>query len=157
SLESLADWETFHRRDRQQSPVRFHAGERQQIIGAIVSTLRAQNPDPLARTLLIVGPPGIGKTRTVIEALKSDPMIAARVGVATSVETAAIAIRNDDHYGSHPSAIVVVDDVPLHRLSEFEQLVGRMKDPSSALVILTPHSDTSEEVQQSRFSRIPLD
>lgn len=135
-LPSLEAWSEGHEEDRR-GPERFFEDDERRSLRARLYEFVTTGSDKVA---WLVGPPGVGKTRTLIEALRAHPSIAQRALVAESPELATSALRNG-LLSRHPSALVIVDDCPFLEVdavaSHFRQAA---KASGARLVIVTPGS-----------------
>ena len=118
---------------------------------------RARVDDRIAR---IVGPPGVRKTRLVLNMLLGDPVLAQRVRVAFSPdEDALLDVRR--LLRRHPDLLLIVDDcLPL----EAEKIALQFRAAGSALgsvhlLVLVPASDhgVKDLRMEKRWSVAPLD
>lgn len=154
TLMTLAQWESHHYRERLDAP--FHPGRRQRDVDAIVSVVQAPPAHPADRCIWIVGAPGVGKTRLVLEALKA-AKATDRCGVALDPDTALKAI-SDGAFKRQPDLVIIADDVPPERIHELEQSSFQMEDPRSLLIMLSPVSPRTETVAaRGKLTRIELE
>lgn len=147
SLMSFQDWQDLHFKDRYDA--RFDGAAREKELGSICASLAARDDDPFQRCVWIVGAPGIGKTRLVVEAVlvagASD-----RARVALGADAALKALRDENYFESRPGSVVIVDDVPPERVDELTMFATRMRDHESALIVITPVSPDADIVRSSR-------
>ncbi len=105
-LRGLEEWRELHMVDRDSPPEIVYDDERQQLAEELLGFVRGAE----RRVALLVGKPGVGKTRLVLESLSADQTLSQRVRVALSPEEAADAIDTKRLLRRHRDVVLVVDD-----------------------------------------------
>jgi len=137
-LKTLDGWAVYNQKERG-SPEFEWDQTRALLRDQILATLKAESDDPYGRTIWLIGPPGVGKTRLVFEALQGDPGCQSRSRVATSFDDGRRAISNDAFHERHRDAILVVDDCPAVRLDDLlKGVVEHNRHGRGGLIVLTP-------------------
>lgn len=140
ALWSLAQWGVSHETDRGE-PTWVEDQERALICGELLERLS----DPAPRddhAVCLVGKPGVGKTRLVLEALRKDRSVAQRVRVAFSADEAERAIDTYRLLKRHPDLVLIVDDCLVEEASAISQHFRRARSAGAraCLVLLVPAS-----------------
>jgi hypothetical protein len=143
-LKSLDEWRRVHVADRQQ-PEFEEDDERAAVRREALILLASGSLHSEDRVACIVGKPGVGKTRLVIEALSSDAALAQRVRVALSPEEARDAIDARRLLRKHRDIILVIDDCFVNEVhdvaSRFRAAAAAAQEGSRArMVLLVPAS-----------------
>jgi hypothetical protein len=138
-LLDIESWARDHAVDRPPAPAFVFDALREGIRDQIVSALTSRAPDPYDRALWIAGPPGIGKTRLVLEALRKDPRLAGRVLVAPSFDAGLRAVQEVGVFQQYRGVVLVIDDCPAHEVDPIARYVTKLGE-DAALVVLTPHA-----------------
>ena len=145
-------WIAEHQVERSRPEFQADAA-REQRIAQLASYL---NPSAAAgRPHVLVGPPGVGKTRLVMEAVERAGATA-RVAIADEVEEAVAELTDQNLLRSAPSVVLVVDDCPPHKvdrvLRSFRRAQGDETSASGArLVVIVPHGEElpTDEIAQA--------
>jgi hypothetical protein len=159
-LHSLDEWRALHVEDRAE-PTFANDANRTTLRDNLLAFLRSASTAPSDRTAWLVGPPGVGKTRLVLETLASDPAVAQRVRVAWSYEEALGALDTDRLLVRHPTVVLVVDDCPSGYVdllaARFRAAAGALS--SARLLVITPASEHAlrEAKLSPRWVLVPLD
>lgn len=133
-------WEIEHTRDRPPAPSFVRDPEREAIRERLSAVISSGHPDRYQRIVWILGPPGIGKTRLVLEALRED-RFNRRVLVALGAEDGQNALLVRRVFERFPGTILVVDDCPADRADALAGYARQLEaDVGAALVILTPRA-----------------
>ena len=155
-----AEWATEHQVDR--SSPQYVADAARVAQRDQISRFFTDTSD--VATLVVRGPPGIGKTRLVLETLERAEL-QARVQVAEDADVFARALEGDLFAGA-PTGIFVVDDCPLERVETFEKRFRRAQHDAGAravatrLVMIVPRGDSPRERLNDRIAVVvvaPLD
>lgn len=134
------EWEQEHRRDRPPAPSFVRDPEREAIREKLSAAISSGHPDRYRRIVWILGPPGIGKTRLALEALRED-RFKRRVRVALGAEAGQKALREHRVFEPPSGTILVVDDCPAYEADALAQVAKQLDgDAGAALVILTPRA-----------------
>ncbi|AUX27517.1 uncharacterized protein SOCEGT47_081090 [Sorangium cellulosum] len=138
-LYSLDDWRAWHREDRDE-PEFTDDAEREALRDALLRFIRHAPSTPRELAAWLVGPPGVGKTRLVLETLASDPAIEQRVRVARTPEEALDALDRGRLLVRHPAVVLIVDDCPPIQVDPLAaRFVAATRTHTSArLLIVTP-------------------
>lgn len=161
-LMNLDGWRTIHVTDRQQ-PQLVEDSVRTQIRDQILEFASPNVPSSTTRVACVVGKPGVGKTRLVLESLTSVPGTAQRARVALSPPEAMEAINNRELLRRHPNLLLVVDDC---LVDETRMIASRFSghaqlSSSARLLLLVPASldAVGKDLPPSskRWSLEPLD
>ncbi|MFO0658912.1 MAG: hypothetical protein U0165_03625 [Polyangiaceae bacterium] len=142
-LTSVEEWERLHVLDRDK-PTLVSDPERTrvyQLLGEFFAGRLAE------RRAWLVGPPGIGKTRLVLEALAAIPNAKQRARIALSHEEAMAAIGDGRLLQRHPNCILIVDDCPVLEASPIaSRFLARegISDDACVLVITPGHVSQNE-------------
>lgn len=135
-----APWIAEHQVER--SRPEFQADPaREQRIAQLASYL---HPAALAvRPHVLVGPPGVGKTRLVMEAVERAGATA-RVGAVEDADDAVEELAEKNLLRSSPSVVLIVDDCPLHRIDKVLRAFRRAQvdEPAASaarLVVIVPY------------------
>lgn len=145
-LHSIDEWRELHRTEREEPAYVFdetRAVLRDEIVAFVADSHSPTTP----KVALVVGAPGIGKTRAVIEALLSDPRAAQRVRVAFDAQQAREAIEQRQALARHPNAILIVDDCPPESVDSLATLlrVAAQSKPAARMLIICPASRAAFE------------
>jgi hypothetical protein len=159
-LQSLEDWRDLHKADRQE-PAFEEDGARAKARDELIQFLRSEPTKVDDRIACIVGPPGVGKTRLVLNMLSGDPALAQRVRVAFSPDDAIDALQARRMLRKHPNMLLIVDDcLPL----EADRIAVLFHAAASALgsahlLVLVPASDhgVKDLRTEKRWLVAPLD
>lgn len=155
----LDQWRIYHDRDRG-TPLFVLDPKRTIIQNQLRSLLTADTDDPYGRVAWLVGAPGVGKTRLVVETLRSDTLLRKRALVAPSFEEAVAAARDYGLYDRYPTAILIVDDCPPEGLDALMPwLASTNHHAKGGLVVLTPMAPEWSRGEKTRYAlnRIELD
>jgi hypothetical protein len=143
-------WEDWHSEERT-NPKFVPDGERSRMIGELRQFLRASTADVHTRIAWLVGPPGVGKTRLVLEALL-DPVLGPRVCAARNMQEFLDALDAKRLLERHPNALVIVDDCSPDQARDAAQRFAVSRSGADAhLLILTPAS--AKELPSLSISR----
>jgi hypothetical protein len=144
-LHGIEEWADEHRADRG-DPVFTSDPARTSMKGDLLEFLRAPPTDERARAGWLVGPPGVGKTRLLLETFR-DPSITQRVLIAWNADEALTALAERRLATRHPGVVLVVDDCPAGEVDEVaERFLRTTKDdPAARLIVVTPASDRARE------------
>jgi len=155
-----ADWAVEHQVDR--SRPQYVADAAREAQRDQISRFFTDTSDVV--TLVVSGPPGVGKTRLVLEALERAGL-QARVHAAEDADEFARALE-DDLLGGAPTGIFVVDDCPLERVEKVEKRFRRAQHDVGArgsaarLVMIVPRGESAQEGLSARIAVVavaPLD
>ncbi len=124
----LDQWRFYHDRDRGTPPFVLDP-KRTTIQDQLRSLLTADTDDPYGRVAWLIGAPGVGETRLVVETLRSDALLRQRALVAPSFEEAVAAARDYGLYDRYPTAILIVDDCPPGRTRGVDAMVDIDQPP----------------------------
>jgi hypothetical protein len=108
-LRSLEEWRAAHVLDRQE-PKLVDDDMRVDMRNELRDWIALPTLPVEERIACVVGQPGVGKTRLVIESLASHPATAQRVRVALSPQEARQAIESRGLLRRHPDLLLVIDD-----------------------------------------------
>ncbi|WP_437648871.1 hypothetical protein [Sorangium sp. So ce362] len=138
-LHGLDAWRAQHREDRSEPEFTGDAA-RQALRGALLAFIRRAATTPRELAAWLVGSPGVGKTRLVLEALASDPSIEQRVRVAWSPEEALDALGAGRLLVRHPAVVLIVDDCPTIQVDVLAARFVAAAGPhaSARLLVVTP-------------------
>lgn len=139
TLLTLEQWRTEHRDDRPEGDRAFvWDASRTDASRRIEEVLDSTADAAESRAAWVIAPPGIGKTRLVLETLLREPARARRVLAATSPGQALTAI-DAGLFATYKNVLLVVDDCePI----EVDKLVARFRraDRSARMIVLTPRA-----------------
>ena len=140
-LHGLDQWRVHHREDRNE-PAFAEDAARTKLRDDLLAFVRRAGGNPRDRAVWLVGPPGIGKTRLILEALTSDPTVAQRARVALSSEEALNALDTQRLLIRHPSVVLIVDDCPVNQVDALASRFRAGCPPTSeaCLLVITPAS-----------------
>ncbi len=140
-LMNLDSWRAVHVADRQE-PQLVEDDLRAQIRDQVLSFAGADDTSGEERVACVVGKPGVGKTRLVLETLASVPDTAQRARVALSPSEAREAINSHGLLRRHPNLLLVVDDCLVAEARAIANLFnGQIRSGSNArLLLLVPAS-----------------
>ncbi len=143
-------WADWHSEERTNPPF-VPDGERSRVIDELRQFLRSSGTDVHERIAWLVGPPGVGKTRLVLEALH-DPVLGPRVCAARNMQELLDALDAKRLLERHPNALVIVDDCSPEQARDAAQRFAVSKSGADAhLLILTPAS--AKELPSLSISR----
>ncbi len=108
-LHGLDEWRELHREEREDLQF-VDEDRRSAVLDAILAFARERPDDASRRVGWLLGPPGVGKTRLVLEALRRDPAVAQCVRVAFNGDEASA--RLTDALDRYSAVLLVVDDCP---------------------------------------------
>lgn len=136
-------WKSEHQLDRSWPGFEFDPA-RELIVRQMCAYLRADTRatgDPL----VLVGPPGVGKTRVVMEAVERAGA-ASRAAIGEEVEEVIAELSEQNLLHSAPSVVLVVDDCPVHKIDRVLQRFRRAQQDESAavvarMVVVVPHGE----------------
>ena len=156
-LLNVAECLKDHERDRSPAPGRFvWDDERTSAAKQLIETLQLVGADRYDRAVWIASPPGVGKTRFVVETLRAHPDFERRTYVAPSVATAAERLRT--LIGNLRDAIVVVDDCPEDDVEPTYRAFGQAnKDQAAGLILITatePPSHVPQNLKQLALIKV---
>ena len=107
-----------------------------------------------AQPHVLVGPPGVGKTRLVMEAVERAGAVA-RVGAVEDADDALEELAEKNLLRSAPSVVLIVDDCPLHRVDKVLRAFrrARVDEPAASaarLVVIVPYGQAlpTDEIDQ---------
>lgn len=142
-LYDFKEWKAFHSHDRD-LPVYVPDDPRQRLRDSIVEFLRRESDEPSDRIAWLVGAPGSGKTRLLLESLRSDESLVQRVRYSADASEVRGLLHGSVFLASHRSAVIVVDDCPLELVKDLElAFIARSGTyPKAHMVVLTPVSPT---------------
>jgi hypothetical protein len=137
-LLSIEEWASHHGHDRGEPEFQWDE-HRERVSRLIVDTLASTSQDAYARAIWLTGPPGVGKTRLLLESLRRHDAIRKRVLVAPTSEDGVKALRDDRLVQRHPTAVLVVDDCPEHDLDWTALWLARdNQGATGGLIVITP-------------------
>ncbi len=138
-LDSLDEWGRFHAKDREDPPF-VEDAIRSRESDEILRFLRDPITDPSLPVAWLIGPPGVGKTRLLIETLKRDRALAQRVRVAKNPDEAMDVLSKKEHLlAHHPDVVLIVDDCPLLDAGRVVINFRTMAENARArLIVVTP-------------------
>jgi uncharacterized protein (DUF433 family) len=137
-LLSLEDWRRNHALDRRPELPFVPDPKREEMRRDIVATLNSRAPDAYDRALWILGPPGIGKTRLILETLEQEASLKRRVLVAPTHMEGIAAIREYAAFERFGALVLVIDDCPPHAVLEIVPHLSKLAgDPAAAFIVLT--------------------
>lgn len=139
-LHSLEDWHNYHVQDRQE-PQFFGDDAREQLRHSLTTLLDSTPQASEDRVVCIVGKPGVGKTRLVLETLRVNPRLSQRVRAAYS-PTEALEALDQNLSTRSPGMLLVIDDC---MVEDTRTLATRFRsatraDANARLVLLIPAS-----------------
>ncbi|WP_437769522.1 hypothetical protein WMF27_07930 [Sorangium sp. So ce281] len=138
-LHGLDAWRAHHQEDRSEPEFTDDAA-RGALRDALLGFIRCAPSTPRELAAWLVGPPGVGKTRLVLEALASDPAIEQRVRVARTPEDALDALDRGRLLVRHPAVVLIIDDCPPNQVESLAArfLAATRTHTSARLLIVTP-------------------
>jgi hypothetical protein len=152
-LADVDEWQRAHQIDREEVPF-THDARRTAILGELLAFLEQPQPTTEARAARMLGPPGIGKTRFVLESFLGRRALADRLRVAQNSTEAADAFLKG-FWSNHPEAIVVVDDCPDEEVRGLmATFAAKATRPNARLLLITP---TKESAQRTRLKSWTID
>ncbi len=138
-LQTLEDWARWHQEDRGRMPEFAWDELRKDVRQRIMTVLKSPGGHPYARALWLTGPPGVGKTRLLLESLRGQEAIRGRVQVAATFEDGIAALREHHLFEHYPTAVLVIDDCPEHGLSDIGMwLLQQNRRGTGGLILITP-------------------
>lgn len=140
-LHGLEEWCKQHGVDRGE-PGFVDDTLRKDFQAELLAFFQSDPAESYERAAWLVGPPGVGKTRLVLQALLQNPTIAQRTRVAWTYEEARRVLDAGRLLIRHPAVVLIVDDCPV---IEVDSLAARFStalsaNPSAHLLIMTPAS-----------------
>lgn len=140
-LTSLEQWRSVHVEDRQ-APRLVEDETRTQIRNQLLDFVKGDNNDSEGAVACVVGKPGVGKTRLVLESLGSDPVAAQRTRVALSAAEATDVISSGEILRRYPDLLLVVDDCLSSEVRGLASLFRghRQRGRRARLLLLLPAS-----------------
>lgn len=153
-LKSIDYWRHDHETERDW-PEFVEDDARRQIKREVRQALTVETNDPYKRVLWIHGPPGVGKTRLLLELLseKDDIAIALqqRTRVALSFQPGLEAIDDYSVAERFPTSVTIVDDCPIEQVGKLVSgFVYMARESQAALVILTPSQPVEEKIREQK-------
>ncbi len=138
SLLSLDEWLAHHGNERDE-PSFFDDSIRSTLsnqLSQFLSNPVGSSEQPIG---WLIGPPGVGKTRLLLEILKRDPRLAQRVRVGLSPDQAAAVLSNKELLARHPDVVLIVDDCPLGLMTTVTiPFSAQAKNAAARLIVITP-------------------
>lgn len=153
-LRSLGEWRSLHREQRT-TPAFEEDEARASLREQLRGLLESSGASPADRCACVLGPPGVGKTRLLLEALAAEAAIAQRVRVAAHPNE----LKNlGEVLRRHPGGLLVVDDcLPLEADDLGKRFRARAHDlPEAFLILLTPASSQADNPVPNTFPLQPL-
>ncbi|MFO0739631.1 MAG: hypothetical protein U0270_27280 [Labilithrix sp.] len=148
-LLDLDGWDADHRRDRAPTPAYVWDDERTTNATQIVNALKETTAAP--RALWLLSPPGVGKTRLVLEALRRDDpdaALRARVRAATDPAIAERAMTDHELFDRYADAVLIVDDCREDDVFRLERIFHQQaRDPAARLMLITPMAPAGRTAQ----------
>lgn len=134
-LLSIEEWREHHRDERKEPD--YAQDTLRATLRTFLTDFARSTPNKVdERMACILGPPGVGKTRLLLEALLSDPSIAQRVRVALSPTELRDTLESGQLLRRYPDVFLVVDDcLP----AEVARVRARFVAAASSLAESTPH------------------
>lgn len=136
-LHGLDEWQSLHFEERVDVP--FADESVRALVLRAISTFAQEEPaDASQRVGWLIGPPGVGKTRLVLEALKSAGDLSQRVRVALSGDEAVSQLV--EVLERYPAPLIIVDDCPEDVAGELAKMfrVHARDRRRSQLLLVTP-------------------
>lgn len=154
----LAQWRAEQRRGVRALPRFEPDDERQRLISQVIEMIQGGSE----RAMWIVGPPGIGKTRLVIEALAMAGEHERRICVAPREPSGAEAIERHAIVAKMPETILVIDECPAMKVGAlYTQFAAAVElcgepDPRARLILIGPPGDgqVPDGVREVRLGRL---
>ncbi len=136
-LLDLNQWKAWHNEDRS-LPSYVPDGLREDLRTSIVEFLALDSPNPAERIAWVVGAPGSGKTRLLLETLGASPVAALRVRYSPDAEEVA-RLLGSHLLSRHRASVIVVDDCPSGLVDRLSTLfiVHAEKYPHAQMVVIT--------------------
>lgn len=148
-LLDIARWDADHRRDRAPTPAYVWDDERTQNATQILAALKDTANAP--RALWLLSPPGVGKTRLILETLRrddDDAPLRARVRAVTDPAIAERAISQDALFSHYGDAILIVDDCREDDVFRLDRLFHQhATEPAARLLLITPMAAAGQTAQ----------
>lgn len=161
-LLSLAEWESQHRGERD-LPLFCADSPRQAALGQLADFIARAIDDPALQALWIYGPPGVGKTRLVMEALRGHPDtydIEARVLVARQQAVGMEAITTHRLFQRYNDLVLVVDEcTAAGAVDLFSEFAARQGGGSGRLIMIgpMPHPGAQPRMRVQPLPLAPLE
>ncbi|MEZ4310106.1 MAG: hypothetical protein R3F14_18860 [Polyangiaceae bacterium] len=140
-LHSLGEWRADHVDQRVETT--FVEDEaRAALRRSLLEFFRGSKAGGGEKTAWLVGPPGVGKTRLLIDALGEDPSLGQRVRVAFNPAEALDALQPGRLLARHSDVLLIVDDCPVTDMSILMSRFRALASPESRarLLVMTPAS-----------------
>jgi len=152
----LSAWLRDHQVDRAPAPRSFEWDDARTAAKQMMLDLANNDVDDISgRAIWLVAPPGIGKTRLVVEAFRSEPSIEQRIFVAPDPQAALSALHDHELLGTYKDAILVVDDCSLEFIAPiFRALAQGCRQ--AKLIVITPLAETCVSAQVPPLLRVDL-
>lgn len=140
-LHGLDEWRIQHRADRDE-PAFADDVARTKLRGDLLAFVGRPGGNLRDRAAWLVGPPGIGKTRLILETLSIDQAVAQCTLVAWGPEEALNALNTQRLLARHPSVVLIVDDCPTNQVDALASRFRTICPPEAkaCLLVITPAS-----------------
>jgi hypothetical protein len=154
-LGDIDAWRRAHQIDRQDVSFASDA-RREQLRGELLAFFEQPQPNLNARVARVLGPPGIGKTRLVLESLSSKPALGARLRFAQNSPEATEAFQRA-FWSSHPEALLVVDDCSDDEVRGLvAAFAAQATNPRARLLLITPTKESAHPSPLRAWTVEPL-